>query len=330
MNNDILRCINTNFGMGDIVDWTRRLRTRHLELLVRLAETGSLSDTARMAHTTQPGLSKWLKDLEEDAGSILFIRHARGVSPTAQGQLLVDHARRIINEMDRAQINLNAMQEGNTVTVSIGTSPASAPSLVPDAIMYFLELHPRAQVSLQEGTMNVLLERLEQGMLDIVVGRVDSYAPRTTLNSEMLFREPMRVVARPDHPLIGRSALSWSDLYQYDWLLWPQGTPIRSRLDLALSSAGLKPLPCRIESSSLMANLWLMQNSDLLSVASGRVASHFTGRGLLHALNFELDAEGSVGMCWRDESHPQSVVLDLLEALRKATKVPIRGTPSLG
>lgn len=307
------------------MDWSRRLRMRHLHLLITLAETGSLSDTARLTNTTQPGMSKWLKELEEDAGAVLFARHARGLAPTAEGQVLIDHARRILSEMGRAQGNIEAMREGHTEIIAIGTSPASAPSLVPDAIMYFLELNPRAQVSLQEGTMNVLLEKLEQGKLDLVVGRVDSYAPRHSLHSEMLFREPLRVVARPDHPLVGRRNLTWEELYRFDWLLWPVGTPIRSRLDLALSTAGLKPLPCRIDSSSLMANLWLMQNSDLLSVASERVAAHFTGRGLLQALHFDVNADGAVGMCWRDEEHPKQALIDLLESLRKASKVPIRG-----
>ena len=304
--------------------WTRRLRPRHLQLLVTLAETGNLSDTARQAYTTQPGLSKFLKELEEDAGALLFERHARGLRPTAEGTLLVNHARRILSEMDRAQSNLDALREGNTPNVAIGTSPASAPSLVPDAILYFLEKHPKAQVSLQENTMNVLLERLQLGQLDVVVGRVDNYQPSQALHSEMLFREPMQVVARPDHPLAGRAALGWDDLYQYDWLLWPPATPIRNRLDTALSNAGRKPLPCRIESSSLMANLWLMQNSDMLSVASGRVAEHFHGRGLLRRLDFELEAEGSIGMCWRDEPLIEGAVLDLLESLREAARNPIR------
>lgn len=73
--------------------------------------------------------------------------------------------------MDRAQQNLAAIQEGSSYRVAIGTSPASAPNLVPAAIIQFLRLHPNAQVELQENTMNVLLERLEQGQLDLVVGR---------------------------------------------------------------------------------------------------------------------------------------------------------------
>jgi DNA-binding transcriptional LysR family regulator len=307
-----------------MMDWTRRLRFRHLHLLVSLAETGSLSDTARLAHTTQPGLSKWLKELEEDVGAPLFERHARGLKPTAHGLTLLGHAQRILSEMTRAQHNLEALQEGDSRSVALGTSPAAAPSLVPDAITYFLRRHPRARVELQENTMNALLAKLEQGQLDVVVGRLDNYKPRENLRSALLYHEPMLVVARPGHPLAGRPNLQWDDLNAYDWILWPENTPIRTRLDMALTNAGLKPLPCRVESSSLMANLWLQQNSDMLSVASGRVAEHFIGRGLLVPLDFELAAEGSIGMCWRDEPHQDSSTLDLLDSLRLAAKTPIR------
>jgi DNA-binding transcriptional LysR family regulator len=299
--------------------WTTRLRLRHLHLLISLAETGSVSDAARTANTTQPGLSKWLKDLEEDAGATLFERHARGLRPTVQGELLINHVRRILSEMERAQNNMDALKEGNAPNIAIGTSPASAPSLVPDAIAHFLAMHPRAHISLQESTMNVLLERLELGQLDLVVGRLDSYQPRQTLNSQMLFREPMQVIARPGHPLTLKSDLCWDDLYGFDWILWPEGTPIRQRLDSALSNAGLKPLPSRVESSSLMANLWLLQSSDMLSIASGRVAEHFTNRGLVKALNFEMDAEGCIGVCWRDEPYIDNAVVDFRECLLKAS-----------
>lgn len=312
-----------------MTDWSRRLRLRHLNLLISLAETGSISDTARLAHTTQPGLSKWLKDLEEDVGAALFERHSRGLRPTAQGQLLLGHAQRILSEMNRAQHNLEALQEGSSRVVAVGTSPASAPSLVPEAIMRFLEMHPKSRVELQESTMNALLERLEQGQLDVVVGRLDNYAPRVTLCSEMLYSEPLRVIARPDHPLASRVRLSWDDLYAYDWIVWPQGTPIRSKLDTALTQAGRKPPAYRVESSSQMGNLWLLQHSDMLSIGSERVAAHLAASGLVTSLPFEISAEGSVGMCWRDEPHLEQVTLDLLDSLRLVADKPLGVAPRI-
>lgn len=303
------------------MDWTKRLRLKHLHLLINLAETGNLSDTARLSHTTQPGLSKWLKELEDDIGSALFERHSRGLKPTVMGQALIGHARRMVTEMSRAQHNLEALQEGSSRTIAVGTSPASAPSFVPAAITTFLGIHPKARVEIQESTMNSLLAKLELGQLDVVVGRLDNYQPRQILRSEMLYDEPLRIIARPGHPLTQSTNLSWDDLYQYEWIVWPHDTPIRSKLDIALTAAGRKPPTYRVESSSQVGNLWLLQYSDMLSIASERVARHFTGRGLVVPLAIEVGgAEGYVGMCWRDEEHSDPIVLDLLQCLRETTK----------
>ncbi|BCX68245.1 LysR family transcriptional regulator [Pseudomonas izuensis] len=300
------------------MEWTRRLRLNHLQTLVSLAETGSVSEAARVTFTTQPALSKWLKELEESVGTPLFERHARGLKPTPQGLMLLRHAQRVLSEMDRAQQNLAAMLEGSSYRVSIGASPASAPNLVPAAIMQFLHLHPNAQVELQENTMDVLLERLEQGQLDLVVGRFDNFAPRQSLRSELLYQETMRVICRPGHPLTHQRVIDWTDLQAHDWIMWPVGTPIRSKLDTALTSAGQRPLAYRIESSSLIANLWMLQLSDMLSIASDRVADHFTDRGLIVPLEFELDALGALGMCWREGTDSDPGLIDLLESLRHA------------
>ncbi len=297
-------------------DWTRRLRMQHLQLLINLAETGSVSEAARVSFSTQPALSKWLKELEDDVGSPLFERHARGMKPTDQGLMLLGHARRVLSEMDRAQLNLAAMKDGSSYRVAIGTSPASAPNLVPAAIMQFLSLHPKAQIELQEGTMNNLLDRLELGQLDLVVGRLDNYAPRASLHSERLYDEAMRIICRPDHPLTTHPGLTWKELYDFDWIVWPMGTPIRSKLDMALTNAGQRPLPYRVESSSLVGNLWLLQYSDMLAIASDRLADHFTQRKLVVPLDFELNATGSLGMCWRDEPHLDPCLPNLLTSLR--------------
>ncbi len=302
------------------MSWTRHLRLKHLDLLVTLAETGSLSEAAKRTFTTQPALSRWLKELEEDSGGELFERHARGLKPTAMGRMLIAHARRITTEIERAQHNLEAIQAGGARQVSVGTSPAAAPSFVPAAISRFMQMHPKSSVEVQEGTMNMLLEKLHLGELDVVVGRLDNYKPRPDIRNEILYREQIRVVCRPDHPLTGIPQVSWNDLYQYEWIVWPDGTPIRTKFDTALTNAGLKPPHYRISSSSLVSNLWLLKYNDMLSVVSERVAAHFHERGLMVVLDVELECDaGPIGMCWRDEEHPDDTIEDLLECCRALT-----------
>lgn len=300
------------------MSWSRRLRLRHLQFLISLSETGSLSDTAKQLHATQPGLSKWLKELEEDVGGELFERHSRGLVPTRLGELLIGHAQRIISEIDKAQGNLDASLSGALNRVVLGTSPASAPTFVPMAVRKYIERFPKTRIELIESTMDTLLDKLEAGKVDLVIGRLDNYQPREGFSCEILYGEVLRVIARKDHPLVGRQDLEWEELYQYDWIVWPSGAPIRSKFDHALTTLGKTPPNYRIESSSQVGNLWLLQNSDMLSIGSEKVTRHFFERGLIAPLDISLEgSEGKVGMCWRDEAYPDPNVLALMACLRE-------------
>ncbi len=297
--------------------WIRRLKLKQLNLLIILSETGNLSETARKANMTQPALSRWLKELEEDVGHKLFVRHTKGLAATEAGKVLIAHAQRILVEADRTQHDLNDLAHGQQRTLVIGMSPAAAPQFVPAVVTRFLSEHRNAHVEIQEGTMDNLIERLKLGGLDLVVGRLDNYIPDGEMRSELLYRDPIRIVARPNHPLTRQDTIAWQDLESYEWIIWPTGTPIRSRLDNALSAAGVRPPVYRVKSSSQVANLWLLQYSDMLSVASQSVAEHFHQRGLLTELNIPLGiVDGSVGMIWCDLAQPDELLKHLRQCCR--------------
>jgi DNA-binding transcriptional LysR family regulator len=116
------------------MDWTYRLRLRHLQMLQSIAQTGNLSQSAQALHTTQPALSKWLKELEADIGLPLFERHARGLRPTAHGEALLGHARRIAGHLDNARDDMRALLHGGGGRVVLGASGVSAAGVVPLAI----------------------------------------------------------------------------------------------------------------------------------------------------------------------------------------------------
>ena len=153
------------------MDWTHRLRLRNLQMLLTLAETGNMSQSAALLNTTQPGLSKWLKDLEDDIGLPLFERQARGLRPTVYGEALIEHARRIEAQLDTARDDLDAMREGGSGLVAIGTSGASSADTVPLAVLLLLQRMPRVQARVIENTMDRLMNQLAHSEIDIVVGR---------------------------------------------------------------------------------------------------------------------------------------------------------------
>jgi DNA-binding transcriptional LysR family regulator len=301
------------------MDWTHRLRLRNLKMLLSLAQTRNISHSAAMLNTTQPGLSKWLKDLEDDIGLPLFERHARGLRPTPYGDALIAHAQRIDAQLDRASGDMAALRQGGGGRVVIGASGASASDTVPLAVMHLLERMPQARVKLVESTMDRLLGQLAQGDLDVVVGRSAPEHHDPAIRSESLYLEPVHMVARPRHPVFAQTGrVSWEDLMAYRWIVWPKGTPIRNALDTALAAADQSLPADHVESNSVTINLTLINNSDMIGVASHRAALRFSQMNAMRILPLRLSGFGSVAMYWRQETYQPAAVETTLECLRQA------------
>ena len=304
-------------------DWTDRIRLRNLRFLLSLAQTRNLSHSAAVLHTTQPGLSKWLKDLESDVGLTLFERHARGLTPTVHGRALIAHARRIEAQLDRAAADMHILREGGAGHVALGASGVAATEAGPPAVLEMAARMPSLRIDLVEGTMDLLLDRLNQGDLDIVIGRTMEDDPGLAgFDAELLYTEPVDLAVRRDHPLIGHDAIDWDDVLRYRWVVWPRGSPIRKALETALAAAGLSLPPNYIESNSVIANIALLRNSDAIGVASHRSASALTDMDLLRILPLKLECFGSVSMYWRrNEYRPKSVEL-ALDCIRHVLREP--------
>lgn len=305
-------------------DWTDRIRLRHLRILLSLAQTRNLSHSAAILHTTQPGLSKWLKDLESEVGLTLFERHARGLTPTAHGDVLIEHARRINAQLDRAAADMQVLQEGGAGRVVIGASGAAATEAAPRAILAIAREMPDIRVDLVEGTMDRLLTLLGRGDVDIVLGRTaDAVPDDSSVCSEVVYVDPVDLVARPGHPLFKLDRVQWQDVEQYRWIVWPKGSPVRHALEVALSSAERSFPSNYIESNSVIANVTLLNNSDLIGTASHRSVVMLVQMNLVRVLPLKLEGVGSVSMYWRnDELYPRSVQL-ALDCVREVTSIPL-------
>jgi DNA-binding transcriptional LysR family regulator len=284
------------------MDWTARLRLRNLQMLLSLAQTRNISRSAAALNATQPGLSKLLRELEADIGLPLFERHARGLKPTSYGEVLIAHARRIKAHLDVARDDMAAMRDGGSGRVVVGASGASASDTVPLAVLKLTQRMPQASIKLVESTTDRLLGLLDDGDLDVVVGRSSRNLPVTEIRSETLYVEPIHFVARPRHPLFGKQTLDWDDLFAYRWLVWPKGTPIRDSFDDALASAGHTLPALVVESNSVTLNLTLLNNSDMIGLASYRAAMRFAHMNAMRIVPLRLAGFGTVTMYWRDDA----------------------------
>jgi DNA-binding transcriptional LysR family regulator len=295
-------------------------------MLLSLAQTGNMSHSADELHTTQPGLSKWLKELEEDVGLPLFERRARGIRPTVYGEALIDHARRIVSHLDKARDDMAVMRAGGAGIVRLGIAGASSvDTVVPMAVLNVLENLPTVHVSIEENAVETLREKLSSGQLDIVVGRTGIDFQNLEICSEILYVEPIHIVARIDHPIFRIKKPTWEQISAYGWALWTKGTPVRTAFDLAIAESG-KNLPGNfIESNSATLNTSLLTGSDLMGVASHRPALRLNRMKILGIVNYTFSVVGSVTMYWREDAVARGAVRVALDGLRQAVVGTAKG-----
>lgn len=169
------------------------MELRALKCFVWAADLGSITRAASELGIVQPALSRQIQRIEAELGVKLFARLHRGVQLTPAGHQFLEHARRILREVDNAKSELqgaNAKVEG---AVSIGLSPTLAPIVAPGYLEQVRRYLPQVRVKLVEGFSLALYDRLIGGTLDIALL---TNPPRSReLRLVPLFAEPIIVVA---------------------------------------------------------------------------------------------------------------------------------------
>jgi len=295
-----------------------RLKTRQLLLLMALEEEGNVHRAAQVLNMTQPAASKLLKDLEDTLGAPLFDRLPRGMRATLYGETMIRHARMALASLSQAHDEIEALKAGRFGLVSLGAITAPGMTLLPSAVARVKEEHPGLRVSLQIETSDVLLERLQQGKLDLVVGRLFERHDKTDLRYQALVEEPVSAVARPGHPLLATPRLNLRDTVSSGWIVPPAGSVLRHRFELMFQEEGLEAPANLIETTALLFVTRMLQQTDMLGVLASDVARYYAGHGLIALLPIQLpckmDAFGLITRTDRLLSPAAKVMLRALES----------------
>lgn len=221
----------------------RRLRLRHLELMVALAEAGTMRAAAVRLHLSQPALSKMLGEVEAGFGARLFERSPQGLAVNPLGQAVVYRARVILGELARGKDEVDALRTGATGVLRLGTLSVTAS--VPQAVVMLRQSMPGARVQIQEGRVRDLIQRLLDGELDCVFGAITPELLTSELLSllqpEVLLEDELCVLCAATVPIARKRRLRWADLHAMPWVAPPKDTLVRQGLMTAFLNEGLEP-----------------------------------------------------------------------------------------
>lgn len=236
-----------------------RLRFRHLQLLVELRKGGSLRAAAIVLNLTQPALSKALSEVEGAFGFPLFVRGARGLTPTPRGEIAIRGAALLLEEL--AHVGAEASADPAETVVRIGAPPFLAQAYLPAVLVRLVQGNARVRVQLAEERVPLLLQLLLDGRLDALITSYPTELPEAAgqaLHYEKMFDTEFTVIAPPDHPLVSVRRVSWQRLAKESWVMPAPNSMIHRTMEEVFSREGvLMPVPV-IESTSPVTNLRLV------------------------------------------------------------------------
>lgn len=210
-----------------------------LELVVGVADTGSITHGAARAHLSLPSASARVRALERTVGAVLFDRERRGVTPTPAGMLLLHHARAVCWAVERLRVELAEYAEGRGATVRVLANTSATTSTLTPAVAAFLAAHPGVSVDLDEGTSHRIVAAVAQrrAELGIVADTVDLGA----LETRTLRPDPLVVVVAPDDPLAGSAPLSYADVLGRPFVGLSRASALQEHLEGLALPLGSRP-----------------------------------------------------------------------------------------
>jgi DNA-binding transcriptional LysR family regulator len=295
------------------------LKTRQLALLVHLDDERSLARAAAATGLTQPAASKLLRQVESTLDVQLFERHARGMTPTCYGEILIRHARQALSRIGLAREEIKALKSGLPGNAAIGTILHPGTNLVPLAVARMKLRYPGILIGIEIDPSRTLVQRLLEGDLDMVVGRVlDSTRADELVYEPLAAEEPHAVIARAQHPLAGRRELQLENLIEQPWIVPPAGSLVRDRLAAMFVQRGLSMPTNIVETLSLSASANLLQQSNMLAALPEESVQPWCTAGILTVLvrNLPLGL-GAFGLITRRDHRLSPGAQLMLNTLRE-------------
>jgi len=254
------------------------MELRHLRYFIAVAEEGSVTLAAeRRLHTSQPSLSRQLRDLEREVGAALMTRSARGIELTAAGRAFLDHARLALSQVEAAGEAARRVAHPAKPSFAMGFLTGYEVDWLAEAMGVLRDTLPSVDVVISSDTSPQLAAALVRGKIDVAFMRQEADQPE--LSFRPLAKDPLIVVLPRDHRLSGRTAIEMKDLAGETFINVSETAPaLRVVIDDYLRRSGLDIAPDH-EADNLAMAMSLVTSTRAIALLPA-YARHFVPRSV--------------------------------------------------
>lgn len=214
------------------------MNLRDLEYLIAVDEERHFHRAAERCFVSQPTLSGQLKKLEEELGVLLVERNNRQVAMTEAGIKVVEHARKVLAEVNEIKNVAKYFQDPMVGDVRVGIIPTIAPYLLPIIMPHLHNHFKNLKLWLYEYQTHICLEKLQNSELDCLILALP--VDKHDFAELDLFREPFRLAVNRNQLLARKKQLNLGDIAKHKLLLLEEGHCLRGHILDVCMLAGVK------------------------------------------------------------------------------------------
>jgi DNA-binding transcriptional LysR family regulator len=249
----------------------RRLKLRHMEILLAVVETGSMAKAGAKLAISQPAISRAVAEMEHTLGVPIFDRSPQGVEPTQYGRALLKRGVAAFDELAQGVKDIAFLADPTVGELRIGTSPGLAEGIVLAVIDRLLRQYPRVVIHLVPGGLHVQQEALRGRRIEFGFAGTTGPSSEQDVDTEVLFEEPLTVVTSLDNPWSRRRKIELRELANELWT-WPAaGTLIDSLVIEAFHSQGIVPPRATVYADAYSFRIRLAATGRFLAIVPASI-----------------------------------------------------------
>jgi DNA-binding transcriptional LysR family regulator len=312
----------------------RRIKLRDLNILLAVAQRGSMAKAAAELAISQPAVSKAIADLERALGLRLLDRTRNGVQLTSCGRALVNRGLAVFDELTQGLQELEALADPTRGQLRVGSSESVAAGLLPAVIAQLAKQHPNIRLNIAQTVLSPAHYReLRERQIDLLLGWIPAPFAEDDLIVESMFSDPRVVVAGRNSKWAKRKRLSLAEIANEAWILPPPDTYPGTAIADLFRKAGMGVPRAPITTLSIHLCCKLAASGDFITILPGSIM-HFAGRAAsLKTLPVELPqrSEASVAVVrlrGRTLSPAAELFIDCVRAVSKSLAGTASGRPT--
>ncbi len=235
------------------------MQLQQLRYFAAVAELRHFTRAAEALGVSQPSLSKQVHSLEADLGAPLFDRARGNITLTAAGRALLPLARRILDDVDTARLEVQELVGLRRGRLRLGATPSLCTSLVAQVLRRFHDAYPPVRLAVEEGGSQDLVRDLARGGLDLALIVVPEHGTDPALHAEPVLRESLVVASAAALPAPGPGGeLAVGDLRAEPMVMFRSGYDLRDATLEACRREGFTP-PFAVEGGEMDAVLGFVE-----------------------------------------------------------------------